>query len=1337
MDFKSVEKYQRYVKEGKDEARNGNLSRSLELFNSAYKIHPSEKLKSRIQKLEEAVAELARQEGGSEEDDDDEFVDVNGSGLMLFRELHDKLYEHQKEGIAFLYGLHRDGRKGGILADDMGLGKTIQIIAFLSGMFDAELVKCALIVMPTTLIANWTKEFAKWTPGMRIKEFHGTSKAERVKNLEKVQRRGGVIITTYQMLINNWQLLSSFNDREFTWDYIILDEAHKIKTSSTKTAKSAHAIPARNRILLTGTPVQNNLREMWALFDFACQGTLLGTAKTFKMEYESPITRAREKDATTGEKALGLKISENLMTIIDPYFLRRTKQDVQKAKLLKEGKVNELDSEDKENKNPSTGVEMPSLTRKNDLIIWTYLSPVQEDIYNKFISLDQIKEILMTNRSPLAELTVLKKLCDHPRLLSARACGQLGLEDGDHHSGDGFDENDTAAGKIDHLSDDTLINESGKLTFLVGLLERLRDEGNRTLVFSQSRKMLDILSRILVNRGFKLLRIDGTITDLSERQRRIILFQNSKEYSVFLLTTQVGGVGITLTSANRVVIFDPSWNPATDAQAVDRAYRIGQTENVVIYRLITCGTVEEKIYRRQVFKDSLIRQTTGDKKNPFRYFSKQELKELFKLEDTRSSSTQIQLQSLHATQRRTDPELDEHIAYLYSLEMFGLSDHDLMFSSEAAGHEDHPEDTEAQHYIEHRVLKAQELMKVESELHQQLMENIKSGTEPAWLHNPEPPKRSLESKRVKTETNVPTPKWTEDSAVSPPAVVDLTQESIEQNEDIHNVSNKINNFVLDDSCEESEKNSSKESCLTVGNKRESEASEHSENKVLEDQFHSEDSSKSSAKVSSPACGADINYSSECELVADVAEEVVILPGPQNKSVKDVNFQNFEISPALSVMEGGDIQILSPCPNKSNLECPAAGLPGSYLGEDSDFEEDIVSKSNSLSVSHPQCDFKLQLQDSAEEMFENNSSVHTELNSDLQLCMESSSSSLKELPPNDDPKIISTAGNSPQRGLFISQSEDENMAEGSFIHTARKKNKARVISDSDDEDDESSTCSAGKHNHVEGFSSVGSPLHQSFLGVNASTPKQNNYVLHSSASLTPHRKSIGGNTSVASRKSFVSAVVEDIEDMEESDDKESEEESSMEEEVEANGEESVLSEGEPTGETLNTEDGTEEEPTGESLNTEEEGTEEEPTGESLNTEEEGMYEEEKETEEEPTGESVNTEEGQEEYDDTNGFEMEEGEESTQDESTGDIELRSDENMDCCTIEKDPPRNRDTTNTSPSAEDKYEYLVKCGKGLYGEGNFKEALDVFLQALDLKSGDPEIQLMTIRLYRQLSKS
>lgn len=577
----------------------GELPRALELFKLAYQLQPSDKLKKRVQAIQDLI-----QRDEEEDEEEEEFVDVNNSGLNLYKGLYDKLYDHQKEGVAFLYSLYRDGRKGGILADDMGLGKTIQVISFLSGMYDAELANHTLLVMPTSLIKNWVREFAKWTPGMRVKEFHGASKAERNRNLERIQRKGGVIITTYQMLINNYEQLATYDQREFKWDYVILDEAHKIKTSSTKTAKSAHAIPARHRVLLTGTPVQNNLREMWALFDFACQGSLLGTSKTFKTEYENPITRAREKDATPGEKALGLRISQNLMDIIKPYFLRRTKADVQHKKQKREEAYH--DEEDQENKcpNASEGAEMPSLTRKNDLIVWTYLSSVQEDIYNQFISLEHIKELLMTTKSPLAELTVLKKLCDHPRLLSNRAVTQLGLEQGSAFDSTHPDiESESAVSQIEHISDDTLVAESGKLQFLVSLMECLREEGHRTLIFSQSRKMLDIMERVLRNRNFRLLRLDGTVTHLAEREKRITLFQTDKRYTIFLLTTQVGGVGITLTAANRVVIFDPSWNPATDAQAVDRAYRIGQTENVLIYRLITCGTVEEKIYRRQVNKN--------------------------------------------------------------------------------------------------------------------------------------------------------------------------------------------------------------------------------------------------------------------------------------------------------------------------------------------------------------------------------------------------------------------------------------------------------------------------------------------------------------------------------------------------------------------------------------------------------------------------------------------------------------------------------------------------------------------------------------------------------------
>uniref|UniRef100_A0A3Q2P2I2 Excision repair cross-complementation group 6-like n=1 Tax=Fundulus heteroclitus TaxID=8078 RepID=A0A3Q2P2I2_FUNHE len=615
----------------------GEIRQALELFKQAYSIHQTPKLESRIKKIEELLAE------NDLENKDDEFVNVNNSGLMLFKELHDKLYDYQRDGVSFLYGLYRDGRKGGVLADDMGLGKTIQIISFLSGMYNNKLIRHTLLVMPTSLITNWIKEFSNWTTGIRVKQFHGISKAERTKSLEKVQSRGGVIITTYTMLLNNCQQLASYRGKEFCWDYIILDEAHKIKNSSTKTAKSAYAIPSKNRVLLTGTPVQNNLREMWTLFDFALQGSLLGTAKTFKTQYENPITRAREKDATPGEKALGKEANSEPDGHRDP--------------------------EDP----PSSGAVMPKLTRKNDLIVWTYLSAVQAEIYRQFISCDHIKELLMTTRSPLAELNILKKLCDHPRLLSANAIANFGL--GENPEGEN---SETAAHSIANVSDETLISESGKLVFLLALLEQLREEGHRTLIFAHYRLVLDILERILGNRGFKVLRLDGRITQITEREKLISRFQSDKRYSVFLLTTQVGGMGITLTAADRVVIYDPSWNPATDAQAVDRAYRIGQKENVVIYRLITCGTVEEKIYRGQVFKDSLMKQNTGDTKNPFRYFSRQELKELFTLEDPRSSTTQLQLQALHSRHRRTDPALDEHIARLHAMHMFGISDHDLI-----------------------------------------------------------------------------------------------------------------------------------------------------------------------------------------------------------------------------------------------------------------------------------------------------------------------------------------------------------------------------------------------------------------------------------------------------------------------------------------------------------------------------------------------------------------------------------------------------------------------------------------------------------------------------------
>ncbi|KAM9126773.1 DNA excision repair protein ERCC-6-like isoform 1-T1 [Pangshura tecta] len=1271
--------YERYVTQAKEEARNGNLEESLKLFNLANEIHPSEKLKSRIRRLEETLAELAL---ATEEEEG--FVDICNSGLMIYGEMHNKLFEYQREGVAFLYSLYRDGRQGGILADDMGLGKTIQIIAFLSGMFDAELIQFVLLVMPTTLVSNWMREFAKWTPGLRVKDFHGTSKTERNRKLERIQRKNGIVITTYQMLINNWQQLSSLSGREFVWDYIILDEAHKIKSPSAKTTKSVYAIPAKNRILLTGTPVQNNLREMWSLFDFACQGALLGTAKTFKMEYENPITRAREKDATPGEKALGLKISENLMTIIKPCFLRRTKEDIQKKY-----KSDEVKTHLPEDQSKNIAPVMPSLTRKNDFIVWVYLAPVQEEIYRNFLSLDHVKEVLMTTRSPLAELNVLKKLCDHPRLLSARACSQLGLEGGGYSEQDDENEGDAFSGanKIDHLSDEILIQESGKLLFLMGLLERLQEEGHRTLVFSQSRKMLDILERILTHRNFRTMRIDGTVTHLVERERRIGVFQSNKDYSVFLLTTQVGGVGITLTAASRVVIFDPSWNPATDAQAVDRAYRIGQKENVVIYRLITCGTVEEKIYRRQVFKDSLIRQTTGDKKNPFRYFTKQELRELFTLGDTQTSATQIQLQSLHATQRKTDLELDEHIAYLHSLEMFGISDHDLMYTREIA-QEEQAENEEAHQYIKQRVQKAQELVQLESQLKDQLMGRIRSDTEGAWVRQP------VSSSQPKKKS----PEFNTNYFISPPVLVEPSNDEavdLTEDEDVANVSARMTSLVIVDSGEEKpaqDVSNMDVNELLTSSKVLKQSNIHEAEQKLDPNFIPSSlgvHSFANKESHSPESRKHSHFSRSINNV-QITSSLFSQPSFNGSVIADPKrYRNAEMSlqthdPLTNPEDDGNEnpERVSPVASKSLLNVMSefpSGLQKSHVSEAS-------LEATSVASSQYQADFNLVLEDSEDGQqdvskrgklleYTENTGFHLQVGN----CGSSAMNSWVREHDDDFGNSCNVAMDNLNDSIPVSEAL---MESGDDMPIGKKKRARRIVSDSEDEDN--SVMILDENQLEKMFSPLNSPLCPSLMGITSSTPKCDR-------SMVDPIFSPRGNRSTASRRSLINVVLDQVEDIEETigalsqrEDSDEVQEELVVEEAEEHSVESVEPEEEPIGETLDTE-----------------GTM------SYLDDAESVVSEADEIEEEP-----------------------------QEESTGDPELLSGEQMDCFSKESAGQKDNQTTVDSLHAPDNYHALIECGKKLKDNGKPQDALNCFLQALDIKNGDPEVMLITLNLYKQLSQ-
>ncbi|XP_033616464.1 DNA excision repair protein ERCC-6-like [Fukomys damarensis] len=1115
----------------------------------------------------------------------------------------------------------------------MGLGKTVQIIAFLSGMFDASLVNHVLLIMPTNLISMWVKEFAKWTPGMRVKTFHGPSKDERTRNLNRVQQRNGVVITTYQMLINNWQQLSSCNGQAFVWDYVILDEAHKIKSSSTKSAICARAVPASNRLLLTGTPIQNNLQELWSLFDFACQGSLLGTLKTFKMEYENPIVRAREKDATPGEKALGLKISENLMEIIKPYFLRRTKEEVQKTK-SNIPKVRPTEN----NSGIDAICEMPSLSRKNDLIIWIRLVPLQEEIYRKFVSLDHIKELLMETRSPLAELGVLKKLCDHPRLLSTRVCRLLHLGTAKISGQDGNEEDSSDVDAIAHVTDDTLMKESGKMIFLIDLLKRLRDEGHQTLVFSQSRQILNIIERLLRNEHFKILRIDGTVTHLLEREKRINLFQQNKDYSVFLLTTQVGGVGLTLTAATRVVIFDPSWNPATDAQAVDRVYRIGQKQNVVVYRLITCGTVEEKIYRRQVFKGSLIRQTTGDKKNPYRYFSKQELRELFTVEDLQNSVTQLQLQSLHAAQRRSDKTLDEHITYLHSLGIAGISDHDLIYTRDLSVKEELDVIEESQ-YIQQRVQKAQFLVELES---QNTVEKQRTGNEGTW---PVAPLFFSQAQKKCPELKKPQ-HWP-----SPLTTTHPTQEGVisfqmanlsTEDQDFSSI--KMHMTMIQDSMHSSENTFHTDSVATLpkefGTVEEiwtdslqgTVKSFAVENEALQKKSLQEEPEQDALQENSLG---SLNYLTSQSIKADLApnldlqdDEILHHNGlwPSNP----ITNENQTTKSNISVIE---------ISNESSASHSV--LQGAQANEAKSEGEPLAS------LPQYACDFNLFLEDSADNTQNLSTQSLEYVEKENSLCGSAAKSSAESVHSNLD------------------SSKKDNDPEEVVVNVKNRSKARRIISDDEGEDDSfKGTLSTSPFStSLCQFSSV--------KQFDASTPKDDSLPgrFFSPKISDSINKSVNPRRSLASRRSLINVVLDHVEDMEERLDN--------------------SSKAEGTGDDL--EEGAEESSDKASEHTED------PSAERLFAENKsgGL------TVSKPLGSSLLTSPG-----------------APDPLSAGPM--------------VDSPQD----NAMEAAND-YETLITRGKELKQCGKIQEALNCLVKALDIKSSDPEVMLMTLSLYKQLSNT
>lgn len=530
-------------------------------------------------------------------------------------EVFSLLFHYQKTCVQWLYELYQQ-RCGGIIGDEMGLGKTIQVIAFLAGLHHSNLLDGpVIIVCPATVMKQWCNEFHHWWPPLRVVILHaigsgmGNKKnideedlediiisadptqfsyddytnSTKVKGrlqsnnnmqslVDKVVRDGHVLITTYVGLRVHRDILLNVD-----WSYAVLDEGHKIRNPDSDISLTCKKLKTHNRIILSGTPIQNNLNELWSLFDFIFPGKL-GTLPVFQQQFVQPISMGGYANATNVQVQTGYKCAVALRDLISPYLLRRVKADVAK-----------------------------DLPQKKEMVLFCKLTQFQRGKYLEFLHSTELDQIKNGKRQVLFGIDILRKICNHPDLLDR--------EEKRHQKSYGDPK------------------RSGKMQVVKQLLLLWHKQRHKTLLFTQSRQMLDILEEFVSFKdeslaGLKFLRMDGT-TNISTRQSLVDEFNNG-DYDLFLLTTRVGGLGINLTGANRIIIFDPDWNPSTDMQARERAWRIGQKREVSIYRLMVTGSIEEKIYHRQIFKQFLTNKILSDPKQK-RFFKINELQDLFSL----------------------------------------------------------------------------------------------------------------------------------------------------------------------------------------------------------------------------------------------------------------------------------------------------------------------------------------------------------------------------------------------------------------------------------------------------------------------------------------------------------------------------------------------------------------------------------------------------------------------------------------------------------------------------------------------------------------------------------
>jgi len=507
-----------------------------------------------------------------------------------------QLMKHQLEGLQWLLSLWENGLSG-ILADEMGLGKTIEVIALFAQLIQYQASGPYIVIAPLATITNWLKEFRRWLPQCPVLLYHG-SKQERAelrrRHMSPAHTTGlhtasarpanpyakaGTAASVPDVLADNPNVfpvvITSFEiamiDRpfleRFTWKFMVLDEGHRIKNRGCRLVRELKAIPCVTRLLLSGTPIQNTLEELWSLLNFV-NPLIFDSLELFQswFGFRNIGTETKVEDILGNEQHE--RVVSKLHEILRPFLLRRLKRDV------------------------FTAAEMPL---KREVVVYCRMSPLQRQYY-ALAGAGKLREALAeanvegTENAKMGNpLMQLRKVCNHP-FIFGEPRDESGQFLGDAHP-------------------ELLVAASGKLQVLDRMLAVFRRERRKVLVFSQMTRLMNILQDYCDHKGYPSCRIDGS-TDLHERQRAIDRFNDpSSDKFVFLLSTRAGGLGINLTAADTVVLFDSDWNPTADMQAQDRAHRIGQKSDVAVYRLLTTNSVEIMMMERQISKKKLERLT--------------------------------------------------------------------------------------------------------------------------------------------------------------------------------------------------------------------------------------------------------------------------------------------------------------------------------------------------------------------------------------------------------------------------------------------------------------------------------------------------------------------------------------------------------------------------------------------------------------------------------------------------------------------------------------------------------------------------------------------------------